>query len=127
LQKKSEIIAPIKNFSRRYKISAEYEDLAISVLLYHHCCELTLDNENLLWLLEQLDGFRRPQRLYNFLAACNAILSVTQPAINNVVRIKQAYDKISAIDTQDIIAAGYQGKEIGIQLRIKRLKVLSCS
>ncbi len=84
-----------------------------------------LKASTLLKLLQSLDLFRRPQRLEQFLNACEADsrgrtgfedLQYEQPDI-----IRNAYRAASTVDSQAVIADGFSGKEIGEELTRRRI------
>lgn len=67
-------VEPIKQLCQRFKIPNKFVDFAIAVakyhLYYHRAGEM--DAPALLELMQNLDGFRRPERWQQFVLACEA-------------------------------------------------------
>ena len=64
----------IKTLCRRLAVPNRYRELAIAVARYHGLCHKVaeLRPATILKIFEALDAFRRPDRLADFLAACEA-------------------------------------------------------
>ena len=120
-------VALVEQLCERLRVPRDFRDLAILVTkyhgLYHRVAELKAST--LLKLLQSLDLFRRPQRLEQFLNACEADsrgrtgfedLQYEQPDI-----IRNAYRAASTVDSQAVIADGFSGKEIGEELTRRRI------
>ena len=120
-------VALVEQLCERLRVPRDFRDLAILVTqyhgLYHRAAELKAST--LLKLLQNLDLFRRPQRLEQFLSACEADsrgrtgfeeLEYEQPDI-----IRNAFKAAAAVDSQTVIADGFSGKEIGDELTKRRI------
>ena len=120
-------VALVEQLCERLRVPRDFRDLAILVTqyhgLYHRAAELKAST--LLKLLQNLDLFRRPQRLEQFLSACEAdsrgrtgfeALEYEQPDI-----IRSAFKAAAAVDSQTVIADGFSGKEIGDELTKRRI------
>ena len=115
---------------RRLRVPNEYRELALLVTRYHgiyHRAE-ELRPGTLLKTLEQLDAFRRPERLDLFLLACEADSrgrpgyedqDFAQPEI-----FRRAYHAAAGVTAQAAIDLGAQGKEIGEKLQELRVKAI---
>jgi tRNA nucleotidyltransferase (CCA-adding enzyme) len=118
----------IKGLCRRYPIPNVYRDLALAVTRYHGHCHRAqeLRPRTLLRLLEALDAFRRPERLRDFLLACEADArgrpgSEEKPYPQAQV-IKEALRAAQVIEPRALLAQGFEGVALGQELR--RLRIL---
>ncbi|MGB0954911.1 MAG: HD domain-containing protein, partial [Panacagrimonas sp.] len=116
----------VKQFCERLRVPNAARDLAMIVaaehLLVHRCQELRPDT--LLKLLERCDALRRPQRFEQVLAACRA------DARGRSGREQDAYPQAeylraaahaAQVDPQSVIADGFGGADIGVEIRKRRL------
>ncbi|MCW8825278.1 MAG: multifunctional CCA addition/repair protein [Gammaproteobacteria bacterium] len=121
----------VEQLCERLRVPKDFRDLAVLVTryhgLYHRAAELKPNT--MLKLLQNLDLFRRPERLEQFLSACEAdsrgrtgfeSLEYEQPDI-----IRNAFKAASAVDSKAVIADGFSGKEIGIELSRRRSIAIS--
>lgn len=119
----------VETLCQRLRVPRDYREIALLVTryhgLYHRAAELRA--ATLLDTLEALDAFRRPERLEQFLLACEADSRgrpgfeeqhFEQPEI-----FRRAYHA-AAIDPQAVIAAGHQGAAIKEALRAQRIKAI---
>lgn len=121
-------VALVEALCERLKVPKDFRDLACLVTRYHglyHRAE-ELRPATLLKTLEQLDAFRRPERLELFLLACEAD-SRGRPGFEDQhfaqpELIRRAYHAATAVTAQTAIDEGAQGKAIG-----ERLHALRCS
>ncbi|MDH3325828.1 MAG: multifunctional CCA addition/repair protein [Gammaproteobacteria bacterium] len=122
--------ARVKEMCARLKVPKSYEQLALLVAEFHTQCHqaLSLKSSTVLKLLERLDAFRRPERLDDFVKACEAdakgrkgFESTDYP---QAMYLLEAYRLSSSISVDEILASGYQGAEIGVQLRQLRIKLI---
>ncbi len=123
-------VALVEQLCERLRVPADYRDLALLVTRYHgvyHRAE-ELRAATLLDTLEHLDAFRRPERLEQFLLACEADSRgrpgfeerhFEQPEI-----FRQAYRLAAAVAAKEVVAAGYGGKAVGEELRRRRVAAL---
>lgn len=67
-------VSLVKEVCQRYKLPKDYTQLALLVCEHHLRCHKVLEMKpnKILRLLEELDGFRRPERLEQFVRACEA-------------------------------------------------------
>lgn len=120
----------VEQFCERLRVPRDYRDLALVVTRYHgvyHRAE-ELKPSTILTTLENIDAFRRPERLELFLLACEADSRgrtgfehhhFPQPGI-----FRSAYHAASAIDTKKIVESGLTGKAIGEELHRKRVAAI---
>ena len=120
----------VEQFCERLRVPRDYRDLALVVTRYHgvyHRAE-ELKPSTILTTLENIDAFRRPERLELFLLACEADSRgrtgfedhhFPQPGL-----FRSAYHAASAIDTKKIVESGLTGKAIGEELHRKRVAAI---
>ncbi len=114
----------------RLGVPTEYRDLAVLTAVYHTHCHraLTLRAATILELFENLDAFRRSQRLEPFLLACEADAR-GRTGFENCVYLptaflREAYALCSAITGKDIDNERFVGKAFGEELRHLRIHAL---
>lgn len=118
---------PILDFCTRYPVPNSFRNLAVTVamqhILIHQAAELTAKRK--LQVLEDIDVFRRPNRLQEVLLACKADalgrlrdndFNYSQENIWN-----QCYEIAKSVGPREIIEQGFTKEEIGQQLRIARI------
>lgn len=126
-------VALVETLCKRLRIPKEFRDLAIPVTkyhgLYHRAAELK--PSTMLKLLQNLDLFRRPERLEQFLHACEADSrgrsGFEDGEYEQVDIIRHAFKVASAVDSQAVIADGFKGKEISDELNKRRITAISNS
>lgn len=120
----------VQALCERLRIPRDYRELAVLVtrehLNYHRAAELR--PATLLNLLERLDAFRRPERLEQFLLACEADSRgrsgfeeqpVEQPAI-----FRRAYHAASQISARAVVDSGFTGKAVSEELHRLRISAI---
>jgi tRNA nucleotidyltransferase (CCA-adding enzyme) len=120
----------VEALCERLRVPREYRELAVLVtrehLNYHRVAELR--PATLLKLLERLDAFRRPERLEQFLLACEADsrgragfegCHFEQPAI-----FRRAYHEARQITAREVVERGFSGKAVGEELRHLRVNAI---
>ena len=121
----------VKAMCERLRIPRDYRELAIHVtrdhLNFHRAAELR--PATLLKLLERLDAFRRPERLEQFLLACEADSrgrtgyeerELTQPAL-----FQAAYHAAAIVSAKEVVAQGFSGKAVGEELHRLRTEAIT--
>ncbi|WP_207063624.1 hypothetical protein [Motiliproteus sp. SC1-56] len=84
-----------------------------------------LDAEALLILYERLDLSRRPERLAPFLLACRALAGLDEALpFAAGERFQRAVAAIEAVEPRALVAEGFKGKNLGSELRRRRLLTL---
>ncbi len=120
----------IRRFCRRLRVPNDYRDLAILVAQYHgrchHAAELT--PATLLDMLEAIDAFRRPERVDQFLLACEADArgrcGFEDKAYPQAGRVRRAFAAARAIDGSGVVRAGVTGSAAWEWIRRERLAVI---
>jgi tRNA nucleotidyltransferase (CCA-adding enzyme) len=120
----------VQALCERLRVPRDYRELAVLVtrehLNYHRAAELR--PATLLNLLERLDAFRRPERLEQFLLACEADSRgrrgfedqpVEQPAI-----FRRAYHAASQISARAVVDSGFTGKAVSEELHRLRISAI---
>lgn len=124
-------LAPVAAVSARLKVPAEYAALAQLVcklhLLAHTAFELK--PATVLGLFEQLDAFRRPERVAPFLIACEADkrgrLGSSESTYPQADYLRDAFAATTAIGAKAFVDEGLQGPAIGEAMRKARVEAIS--
>lgn len=109
--------ADIKSLCKRYAIPRNYFDLALLTNKYQDLLDQLSDKdpEMIINLLENIDAFRRPERLEPLIIACDS---------DKLALLSTALQKAKAVDTQVLIDRGLKDKEFGLELHALRVKRL---
>jgi tRNA nucleotidyltransferase (CCA-adding enzyme) len=123
----------VRAVSQRLKVPKSYQQLAELVCRLHLKChtiqELRAKTVNKLF--QDLDAYRRPERVEQFVQACQAdatgrwgdeFQDYPQADI-----VRQYFQVANAIDIKPLIEAGYQGEKLGYQIRQKRIRAIELS
>ncbi|MGA8277291.1 MAG: multifunctional CCA tRNA nucleotidyl transferase/2'3'-cyclic phosphodiesterase/2'nucleotidase/phosphatase, partial [Rhodanobacteraceae bacterium] len=90
---------------------------------------LELRPRSMLKLLEQLDSFRRPERLDSFLAACEADkrgrAGFADAAYPQAVYLRDAFAAARAVDAASFLAEGIAGPAVGEAMRRARIDAIA--
>ena len=121
----------VNGLCERLKTPKDYRELALLVtryhLHYHRVAELR--DGTLLEVLEALDAFRRPQRLEDFLLACEADsrgrpgfekAEFAQPQL-----FREAYQAAAAVRVEALLEQGLKGKAIAEALHQRRSEAIA--
>jgi tRNA nucleotidyltransferase (CCA-adding enzyme) len=123
-------VALVEALCERLRCPTEYRDLARLVARYHgvyHRAE-ELRPATFIKTLEALDAFRRPERVEQFLLACEADSrgrpgyeerAFAQPGL-----FRQAFAAARAVQARDVMAEGVAGKAIGERLHRARVAAI---
>ncbi|MGB2078629.1 MAG: multifunctional CCA addition/repair protein [Vibrio sp.] len=120
----------IEAVCQRFKLPNEYRDLALLVCQHHSNIHrgFELKASTVLKLLNQVDFWRKPQRFEQILLTCQAdhqgrlgLESTPYPQLELFISYSQA---ALAINVQDIIAQGFQGKAIREELDKQRIDAI---
>jgi len=118
-----------RELCRRLKVPNDYRDLAQQVARYHgHCHKFAeLRDTTVLETLEAIDAFRRPERVAQFVLACEADYrgrtGYEERPYPQGGMLRAAFSAARGIDTAGI-AAGKSGPEIGEAIRRARLAAI---
>ncbi len=124
-------VAPVRALSARLKVPAEHAALAELVCRHHLDAHRALELRPLtvLELLERLDSFRRPERLQQFLLACEADkrgrLGLSDAAYPQADYLRAAHATACAVKAADFIAQGLSGTAIGAAMRDARVRAIA--
>lgn len=119
-------LAIIRNLCERFRIPAAHKQIAERVCEYHthchHAAELRIST--ILKVLQALDVFRRPQRLDNFLLACEADArgrtGFENSAYPQADIFRACFMAANQVDIKDLVSSEVGGKEIQRQLKSRR-------
>ena len=123
----------VRAVSRRLKVPKSYQQLAELVCRLHLKCHTiaelragTVDR-----LFQDLDAYRRPERVEQFVSACQADATgrwgadfQDYPQANTLRRYFQA---ARSVDIRPLLEAGYEGEKLGRQIRQKRIRAIELS
>ena len=114
----------------RLKVPNSCRDLAILVTREHLNAHraLELRPETVLRLLERLDAFRRPERVEQFMQACEADArgrtGFEDRDYPQAAYLAAMFDAASSVSTREIADAGYQGPAFGQELSRRRKQAI---
>ncbi|SCZ52502.1 multifunctional CCA addition/repair protein [Thiohalomonas denitrificans] len=123
-------VALVEGLCERLRTPREYRDLALVVTRHHgvyHRAE-ELRPATFIKTLEAIDAFRRPERVEQFLLACEADSrgrpgfeerDFPQPAL-----FRRAFEAANSVSAKAIVDQGYRGAEIGERLREARIEAV---
>jgi tRNA nucleotidyltransferase (CCA-adding enzyme) len=126
-------VAPLRALAERLKVPNEYAALAELVcrlhLLAHTAFELR--PETVLKLFEQLDAFRQPRRLPQFLLACAADKrgrkGMSEDDYAQAPYLTDLFDRALEPKAQPLLDQGLKGPELGDALRAARLQAIAAA
>jgi len=124
-------LAPVEAVSTRYKVPAEYAALAQLVCKLHLLAHTALELKpaTVLGLFEQLDAFRRPERVESFLIACEADkrgrLGQSEAAYPQADYLRRAFAAACAISAKEFVDRGLHGPAIGEAMRRARIEAIA--
>lgn len=119
-------LALIKRVNKRFKVPNDCAQLAFLVGEFHTHAHraLELRPSTLLKLLMKFDIMRRPQRLADFIAACEmdarGRLGLEDRDYPQAEYLREAADVVRAVDVKPLLAQGLQGAELGKALNEAR-------
>ncbi|WP_317847675.1 multifunctional CCA addition/repair protein [Pseudomonas sp. HTZ2] len=117
-----------KALNRRFKAPRESQELALLVVECQTLCHgaLELSAAELLELLQKFDVYRRPQRLEDFIAACQAQARSRgeNQAYPQADYLRGAAAVAKAVDVKGLVEKGLTGQALGEALKEARLTAL---
>jgi len=128
-EKKS--VKRVNQLCTRLKCPKSYHDLAVLVAKHHTQCHqaFSLKAGTVLKLLENVDAFRRPERLMLFLQACKADAlgrkGLENQPYDQLQYLLEAYKVSDAISVRPILEEGVSGSEIGVMLKRRRTQAIA--
>ncbi|WP_407659820.1 multifunctional CCA addition/repair protein [Marinicella gelatinilytica] len=120
----------VRAVSRRLKVPKNYQQLAELVCRLHLKCHTieVLRAKTVDKLFQDLDAYRRPERVEQFVQACQADATgrwgdefQDYPQADIVRRYFKA---AQAVDIKPLIEAGYEGEKLGQQIRQNRIRAI---
>ena len=121
----------ISELCDRIRVPAGHRQIAELVCKYHtHCHRANeLRISTILKVLESLDVFRRPQRLDDFLLACEADargrLGFEDSSYPQAAIFRLSYQAAKQVEINDLVKSGASGKEVKKQLSNRRTKAIA--
>ena len=121
----------IKAGGDRFKVPREVQELALLVGEYHTHCHraLELRADTLLKLMQRFDVLRRPDRFEQFLAACEMDArgrwGVEDRDYPQADYLRGAAHSFRSVENAALMAAGFEGAELGKALVKARLQALT--
>ncbi|OBX07329.1 phosphodiesterase [Gallibacterium salpingitidis] len=115
----------IQQLCQRYKAPSAYLDNALLAVQFVNNFSQTasLTSEEIITLFDQLDCWRKPQRLTNLCLLYRAIFNHFTLAQQQ--QWLQWYQQAKAVDVQQIIAAGFRQQHIKLELYHRRILAIS--
>jgi tRNA nucleotidyltransferase (CCA-adding enzyme) len=116
----------VRALSQRLRIPNEYRDLGVLAARFHgHCHRIDeLRAATLVDTFEAMDAFRKPQRVEQFVLACEADFrgrtGYDQRAYPQGEKFRNAFAAARAVDTA-ALAAGASGPQVGARIREARI------
>ncbi len=126
-------LAEIQSLCERVRIPNEYRDLALAVCAQHTNIHRAaeLKPSTILKIFNQLDLWRKPERLHQLLLCCVADhqgrKGCEQQAYPQQAIIQAAFDAAAGVEVQGVIADGFTGKSIREELDRRRVEAIKHS
>ncbi len=114
----------------RLKVPNDIRDLCVLVTKFHTHCHraLELKPATIMRTFESLDAFRRPERFNDFLLCCQADAQgrtgFTDKPYPQADIFRIALEAANRVQAKDLVEQGYKGKELGDELRVRRIKAI---
>jgi len=124
-------VAPLRALAERLKVPNEYAALAELVCRYHLLAHTAFElrPETVLKLFEQLDAFRQPRRLPQFLLACAADKrgrkGMEETDYPEARYLTGLFQRALEPKGQPLLDQGLEGPELGEALRQARLQAIA--
>jgi tRNA nucleotidyltransferase (CCA-adding enzyme) len=124
-------LAPIAALCTRLKVPADYAALAQLGCKLHLLAHTALELKpaTVLKIFEQLDAFRRPERVEQFLLVCEADkrgrLGLDEAPYPQSAFLREAFAAASTIGAQQFVEQGLQGPAIGEAMRAARVQIIT--
>lgn len=122
-------VSVLESLCQRLRVPSEYKDLACVVACYHLTIHrvLELKPDTIVSVLEKIDAFRRPQRFFDILLACEADAqgcgeaerAYPQRAIWHAL-----YNRCAEVQAQNLMMPGMHGLEIKQAIHQARIQAV---
>lgn len=123
-------LEPVRQLCKRLKVPAEFRDLALLVTRYHLDCMRIgeMRTATIVDLLDKLDVWRRPQRLQQFLLACEADARgrdgfEDRPFVQRA-QLQRIVAAARSVDAASLAAGGLKGEAMREALRRARINAV---
>jgi len=120
----------VTQLCRRLKTPTEFEQLAKVASEFHlhlHRIE-ELKPKTIVKVLEKTDAFRKPQRFEQFLQVCEADFrgrtGFEDRDYPQADLMRQAFELCKKVKPQDLLAKGFQGKQLGEAIHSERIRLV---
>lgn len=120
----------VQNVCDRFRIPNDFRELAVLVARYHAHCHRAqaLKPTTLLKTLMSIGALRRPERLEQFLLACEADargrLGKENDAYPQAQLFRDACKAAASVSTQELVDAGFQGETFAKELYQRRVDAI---
>ncbi|WP_281646139.1 multifunctional CCA addition/repair protein [Parendozoicomonas sp. Alg238-R29] len=116
----------VQNLCKRMKIPSQYREIAeiVSKILPQWFTEQQLDAQTQLYLLQQTDGFRRPERFQQILATCQIFSEIGNGNQNLSAELEENLKTCKAVNIQELVKAGLKGRELAAAIQQARLEAI---
>ena len=120
--------SPLINLCFRLKVPNEYRELAVLACENQHFLQdiPNLTAEDILSFFNQIDVWRKPERLEKVIIACSFSNNQRQQASNyyqkDIKHLKSHMEIAQSVDIKDIINQGFKNKDIKTELEKRRLQ-----
>ena len=123
----SENLKQVKALCKRMKVPSQYREVAelVSKILPQWFAEEQATPEQRLKLLQQTDGFRRPERFQQILTTCDIFSEVRDGNKTLSSQLITDLEKCKAVDVQALLAQGLKGKELANGIQQARLDAIA--
>ncbi len=124
-------LAPVAAVCERLKVPVDYAALAQGVCKLHLLAHTALELKpaTVLGVFEQLDAFRRPERVAQFLLACEADkrgrLGLSDASYPQSEFLRKAFAACVAVKSQPFVEQGISGPAIGAAMREARVRAIA--
>lgn len=123
-------LKPLAELAARLKVPSDHNELAKSVCALHLNCHRLTESRTgtFLRLMESLDAFRNPQKLYDFTVACEADkrgrLGMEDGDYPQAQMLISFFEAAKSVSAKQFVEQGFQGLEVKEKLRDARLRVI---
>jgi tRNA nucleotidyltransferase (CCA-adding enzyme) len=123
-------VALLETLCDRIGVPGRFREIAVQVARFHGVCHRAdeMRPKTLLKILEALDAFRRPERLADFLVACEADArgrkGLQAEPYPQAEIFRTARDAANGISAEQFVRAGITGAAIGDSIRRERIAAI---
>ena len=124
-------VEPIRAVNARYRVPAEFAELAVLCCRQHLNAHRALELRpgTVLELFEKLDGFRKKERVEQFLLVCEADkrgrLGLTESEYPQARWLREAYAAAATITAATFVERGLAGPAVGEAMREARIRAIA--